>query len=557
MRYIAVTIDTDPDILQQLAFDYLVSKIPGWQPADGNLDVWVIEANSFEAAEVRDIASQVPDTIFRYFGNSLLGVTPIDESSAASSTTWTSRDNVGHTIPSGTQVVIRDPTGEAVPFVTLNEVTIPPGATVTQTGEVVILSLRAGSFASGLGAPGGNVELLDVLDWVSGITMTQATTGGVDAELDDVYLDRLREAASLLSPRPILPDDFAKLSKSVAGVWRALAIDLYNPNHNLMTANQASLETSAAGWTTSTGSPTLTRTTTQFHHGLASLQMTSTGTGLMRARMASPDYVDVVPGELIKCAAWFRPNSTVRSVQVALVFLDAALATISDTSGTAVVEIASAWVKANHQVIAPPLAAHVRMAAVVVTTAAAEVHYVDEFLLNKSGSDTFAPGGTAAYPVERMVTVVPVDVSGEPVSALTKQALDDYLQQQREINFIVNVFDPTYTAIDVQTDVTFLPGYTPEGVEDAVTQAITNYLDPALWGIPFEGSTRDWQIDPVIDHIYHLEMATVINNVLGVDRVVTLTMARAGGTLATADVGLVGVAPMPRPGTITVDAVEL
>jgi uncharacterized phage protein gp47/JayE len=61
------------------------------------------------------------------------------------------------------------------------------------------------------------------------VTLDAPTAGGVDAESDADYLDRLHELLTLLAPRPILPNDFAVLARTVAGVGRATAIDLYNP----------------------------------------------------------------------------------------------------------------------------------------------------------------------------------------------------------------------------------------------------------------------------------------------------------------------------------------
>src|SRR5690606_4047142 len=49
-------------------------------------------------------------------------------------------------------------------------------------------------------------------------------------EDDDAYLARLSRELELMSPRPILPDDFAVLAARVAGVARATAIDGYNPD---------------------------------------------------------------------------------------------------------------------------------------------------------------------------------------------------------------------------------------------------------------------------------------------------------------------------------------
>ena len=73
-----------------------------------NLDVWIIRAISQLASDNRNVASDVQDDIFRYFGSSLMGIQPVDATPAIGNTTWTLTDYLGHTIPAGTTVGITD-----------------------------------------------------------------------------------------------------------------------------------------------------------------------------------------------------------------------------------------------------------------------------------------------------------------------------------------------------------------------------------------------------------------------------------------------------------------
>jgi uncharacterized phage protein gp47/JayE len=73
------------------------------------------------------------------------------------------------------------------------------------------------------------MELIDSLGFVQSITLTNPTTGGIDAEEDEDYLNRLSLQLQLLAPRPIVPSDFAAIALDIPGVGRALAIDGYNP----------------------------------------------------------------------------------------------------------------------------------------------------------------------------------------------------------------------------------------------------------------------------------------------------------------------------------------
>jgi hypothetical protein len=82
---------------------------------------------------------------------------------------------------------------------------------------------------------------------------------------------------------------------------------------------------------------------------------------------------------------------------------------------------------------------------------------------------------------------------------------------------------------------------------DAIA-AVQSYLDPAIWGrAPFVDNPQTWI---QVDKVYYFEMAQVISNVQGVDRLLTLEMAVSGGTLASADVTLATPATLASAGTI-------
>lgn len=229
-QYLDIPFESDPDALSQEAFDYLSTAIPNWTPAEGNLDVWLIRAIARVAGEVQEMASAVPTTIFRYAGNNLFGITPIDAVSATGATTWTMRDNAGYTIPDGTLVGVRLSGDVIIPFQTVGDVIVPNGSTVTSTGGVQISAVNPGADGSGLT---GDMELIDSIGFVDSIVLeSPGTTGGIDAETDDDYLNRLTLQLQLLAPRPIIPSDFSAMALDVPGVHRALALDGYDPVTN-------------------------------------------------------------------------------------------------------------------------------------------------------------------------------------------------------------------------------------------------------------------------------------------------------------------------------------
>jgi uncharacterized phage protein gp47/JayE len=229
MGYVVVPIETDPDALSQDAFDYMAEKTGGaWEPHDGQLDTWQLEANARMAATLRDTASDVRDSIFRYFGT-LVNVLPEDSVSATTTLTVGLTDAAGHTIPAGTAFGLQDDFGNMIAFESTVEVIVPAGEA---SGQVPIAAIEDGSAASGLGAGGTQMVILDSIAWINTATMNAPTAGGVDAEEDSDYLNRLSDNLKLMTPRPILPGDFSILARNVPGVYRALALDGYNPGDN-------------------------------------------------------------------------------------------------------------------------------------------------------------------------------------------------------------------------------------------------------------------------------------------------------------------------------------
>ena len=141
---------------------------------------------------------------------------------------------------------------------------------------------------------------------------------------------------------------------------------------------------------------------------------------------------------------------------------------------------------------------------------------------------------------------------GQACSPVVKSDVDALLQSQREVNFLVFVADPTYTQIDVNFTATSHPGYIASAVAAEAIANVRAYLSPQNWGVPDYGDpsgARSWINDTTVRW---LEVANVINNTDGI-HYITLgpQIAVHGGALATADVVMPGVAPLPTPGTIT------
>jgi uncharacterized phage protein gp47/JayE len=384
-EYIGVTVETDPDTLLEEAFDYIQARYPDWSPNEGNLEVILLGAMAQMASEIRDVASSVPVEVFKFYGESVVGLEPVAAAPAEVLSTWVVKDSAGYTIPEGTLVGVPSAAGEVLAFEVVTAVVIPAGSTATGPAAVSLRALEPGADSSGLGGAGVAAELLDALEYVTSVTLSAQTSGGVDEEEEDLYLNRLSNRLQLMAPRPILARDFAIMAQDVAGVDRATAVDN------------------------------------------------------------------------------FIPPST--------------------------------------------------------------------------------------FNAERAVAVAAVDANGSAIGAATKAEVDAYLQSHREVNFIVNVIDPTYTTIDVITTVKVVAEFEVAAVNDAVLAAVQDYLSPGKWGLAPFGDARVWRNVTVVRY---LELSQIINEVDGVDYIVGLTLRKGANAHGTADVSLDGVAALPLAGAVAV-----
>lgn len=156
---------------------------------------------------------------------------------------------------------------------------------------------------------------------------------------------------------------------------------------------------------------------------------------------------------------------------------------------------------------------------------------------------------------ERCVTVCGVDSSGDALSSTVQASLLSYLQSLREVNFIVQVVSPTYTAVDVAAQVVAMSGMDPATVAAAATANVKSFLNPANWG----GGAQvppTWESDATV--VRYLDVAQVLRSTYGVAYVTSgFTIGVHGGTMGTSDVTLPGDAPLPTAGSgITITCVS-
>lgn len=220
--YISPIGDTSPAAIAEAAFDYLEGARPGWEANPANLETLIIEALAQPGSDTADLAQAALTSVFRYFGK-LVNVPVLDAVAASGYADFTMPDGAGYTIDGGSTIGLRDATGTLQGFVLVDDLVIAAGDTI---GSGAIVAEEAGTIGNGLS---GVAELVEVPGFVVAAFVSTPTENGVDAEPDAQYLDRLVEMLTLLTPTPLLADDWAIVARGVAGVYRVAGVDNLKP----------------------------------------------------------------------------------------------------------------------------------------------------------------------------------------------------------------------------------------------------------------------------------------------------------------------------------------
>lgn len=241
--YIYPPLDADPGALYQDAAAFMEANIPGWQSYSGELDDWILRADSSQAATLTELASDVATTIFRYFGANVLGIQPYAATTASGTATFTVQDATGYTIPALTQLTFPDSNGNQQGFETLTDTTIPSGQTTATA--VAVQATVPGSASNGCSGATPQTPLT----FVTAVTLNAATANGTDPEADTAYLNRLAQELTTLSATPITAAQFSTLVSTQNGVGRATTLRAFNPANWTVGATLASTNVVTVGST--------------------------------------------------------------------------------------------------------------------------------------------------------------------------------------------------------------------------------------------------------------------------------------------------------------------
>ena len=140
----------------------------------------------------------------------------------------------------------------------------------------------------------------------------------------------------------------------------------------------------------------------------------------------------------------------------------------------------------------------------------------------------------------RDVTITALDSNGLPIGSVSKTDLLNYYANLRQWNVEITFVDATRNFVIVIYSVVSESGIDAGSLQAAINTALATELSPLGWGLPSTGdaAASTWENETTI---YVSRLATVISQVPGVYRVVSV---KIGQEMATLSAALVNTAPI-------------
>lgn len=226
--YDPVVFDVLPDELVERALAVAAETWPDWQPLTASLEVELIEVLSVVLAEHVFALNRLPNVV-TMFVMYLLGIDQSQGTPAIGTATFHLADDLGHTVPEGTQVRWADPDGSWLDFTTSDDLVVLPGST---SGTVGIVATEPGPVPGGLAdfATGQRLLLLDALVYVVAVDVAAGVANGTDPEPAASWHARGMARLSRLTESLVLARHFEARALEEPGIVRANVIDRYQPS---------------------------------------------------------------------------------------------------------------------------------------------------------------------------------------------------------------------------------------------------------------------------------------------------------------------------------------
>lgn len=315
-------------------------------------------------------------------------------------------------------------------------------------------------------------KLTSAPDGVTDVVNVAPFTGGSDEELTESFRERLLKA--IRNPGTGSLSDLESWAEEIPGVGKATAFDNETVDANLLSLNEASLETSAADWT-ALANVTVVQSATVAADGTKSLRMTATAGADMSA-VSNASHA-ATPGLKYTALAQFRTGVTGRQVKVGIQWRDAGDVLLSTVFGSSVLDTAAGFTQASVSSVAPANATKMRVVLFVVAAGAGEQHYVDKILLAKGTITAWTAGATILTPAPGHVTIRISASDGSVPSQAVIDAVQAALEGKDIANISIHTTSFTPDPIDVAATMTLSTGYVLADVHDNVVAAITAYIN--------------------------------------------------------------------------------
>lgn len=214
-------IPEDPDEIIQSMLDGIAARQDGWEPVPGSLDVALAEEIAYEAALLNQRTRISQELAIAGLGETAFGF-PAYLGATADVEVALTVTEAGVTVPAGLTVVGINDNGDEVAFelpddVVADDVVVTAAFTAVDEG------------VAGNGVPAGPLTVVTATTMVVDAAALVASANGADPEELLDYLARLTDYLGTLRPGGVNAADMSALARSVPGVHRALAVDLYDP----------------------------------------------------------------------------------------------------------------------------------------------------------------------------------------------------------------------------------------------------------------------------------------------------------------------------------------
>lgn len=162
---------------------------------------------------------------------------------------------------------------------------------------------------------------------------------------------------------------------------------------NLLTANQASIETDTTGWG-NVSNASIAASATQAKNGTKSLRLTATATDAYMDVQTTGGYIPVTAGQTYTVSGQSRAGSAAREISPFIFWYDAGNVELSATAANQVNNSTSGWTRHLSTAVAPATATQAVVMFRVFDVAASEIHYLDELGFWEGAGGQWALPGT-------------------------------------------------------------------------------------------------------------------------------------------------------------------